>query len=70
MKANHIEDQLLNCAIIDVSTFYMLCVMHNISVIIYNKHFYWSHICDENVFIVKYQDKKVYVYNDNNMKMK
>ncbi len=63
VKLNHIEDQLLNCIFIDISTFYMLCVLRNISVIIYNKYFYWSHICNENVFIIKYQDKKVSVYN-------
>ena len=66
VKLNHIEDQLLNSIFIDISTFYMLCVLRNISIIIYNKHFYWSHICDNNVFIIKYQDKKVSIYNQLN----
>ena len=66
VKLNHIEDQLLNCVFIDISTFYMLCVLRNISIIIYNKNFYWSHICNENTFIIKYQDKNVSIYNDLN----
>lgn len=63
VKLNHIEDQLLNSIFIDIPTFYMLCVLQDISIIIYNKYFYWSHICNENVFIIKYQNKKVSVYN-------
>ena len=67
VKLNHIEDQLLNSTFIDISTFYMLCVLRNISIIIYNKYFYWSHICNENIFIIKYQDKKVSIYDQLNI---
>ena len=45
----------------------MLCVLRNISIIIYNKYFYWSHICNENIFIIKYQDKKVSIYDQLNI---
>jgi hypothetical protein len=67
LKPSHIEDQLLNIPIIDIKTFFILCVLNNISFIVYNKHFYWKNICSSNIFIINNQDKDVFVYNGTNV---
>lgn len=67
LKSAYIEDQLLNIPVIDIKTFFILCVLNNISFIVYNKHFYWKNICNSNIFIINNQDKDVFVYNGTNV---
>tara|TARA_Y100001970_G_scaffold287362_1_gene411827 strand:- start:1656 stop:2360 length:705 start_codon:yes stop_codon:yes gene_type:complete len=67
LKSTYIEDQLLNTPVIDIKTFFILCVLNNISFIVYNKHFYWKHICSSNIFIINNQEKDVYLYTGTTM---
>ncbi len=65
VKSNYIEDQLLNSNTIDVTTFCILCILNNISFILHNKYFYWSHICNEEIFIINNIKKKCKIFTGN-----
>ena len=64
-KKNIIEDQLLNMAYIDLQTFFCLCILNNISFIVKEGAFYWSHVYDEkNIYIIKKEKEKIYIYEN------
>jgi hypothetical protein len=68
-KKNYIEDQLLNMPYINLQTFFCLCILNNISFIVKEGTFYWTHIYNEqNIYIINKEKDKIYIYENEKKK--